>query len=384
MQKPNYTSRIAEKTIKRYLSAFPVLGVSGPRQSGKSTLLQHMLPDYRYVTFDDLRNVDYFHDDPVGFMKEYHDRVIFDEVQFVPEIFHHIKIAVDNDRKCYGKFVLTGSSQFAYLQKASESLAGRMGLFNLLPYQYSELPSSCVKDSIFKGSYPELVNRDYYESDLWYASYIDTYIQKDVRALANIGDLRDFRKLIHLLAANVAKLLDYTEHARAIGVSVPTIKRWISILEASFIIFLLPAYHNNFGKRIIKSPKIYFHDTGLVSFLTGIHSFEQYDKGPMAGSIFENYVISEVLKKEKHLATMSELYFLRTSAKKEIDLIIDRKNHKEMIEIKKSKTFKSSFVATVKEFLGKNDVGYLLYGGEKYPYQDNIKVLCYSDYLNDV
>lgn len=377
----DYTNRVAESTLQRYLAAFPVVGIAGPRQSGKSTLLQKVLTDYHYVTFDDFRNVDYFKEDPIGFMKQYDDKVIFDEVHFVPDIFHHVKIAVDNDRGNDGKFVLTGSSQFAYLQKISESLAGRMGLFDLLPFQYSELPLSEKNEAIFRGSYPEIVNRQYKESDLWYAAYIDTYLQKDVRSLANIGDLRDFRRLISLLAINTSHLLEYTEYAREIGVSVPTIKRWILVLEASFIIFLLPAYHKNFGKRIVKSSKIYFYDTGLVSFLTGISSWDLYEKGPMAGSLFENYVIAEVLKKEKHVASHNEIFFYRTSDKKEIDLIVDRKTHCEMIEIKKTKTFRVQQLHTINEFLGENDTGYLLYNGEDYPYKENIKILNYADYF---
>ncbi len=159
-----YIRRAAEETVQRYLSVFPVVGITGPRQSGKSTLLLHLLKDYTYISFDDLRNIDYFENDPDGFMQQYSDRVIFDEVQYVPKLFNHIKIAVDQDRENYGKFILTGSSQFAFLQNVSESLAGRIGLLSLLPFQYSEMPSSLVKDSVYKGSYPELVNRKYKES----------------------------------------------------------------------------------------------------------------------------------------------------------------------------------------------------------------------------
>jgi predicted AAA+ superfamily ATPase len=379
-----YTHRIAEFAVKRYLQSFPVVGVTGPRQSGKSTLLKNLLPDYDYVTFDDFRNIDFFNDDPIGFMQKYSDHVIFDEVQFVPKIFNQIKLIVDNDRDNYGRFVLTGSSQFAYLQKASESLAGRIGLFQLLPYQYAELPSELTQESIYKGSYPELVNRSYKESELWYASYLDTYINKDVQALTHVGDLRDFRRLISLLAAQTSQLLDYTSYANNIGVSVPTIKRWISVLEASYIIFLLPPYFSNFGKRIIKSSKVYFYDTGLVSFLTGIRSWEHYDKGPLSGALYENYIVADILKNTQHKATLNELFFLRTSDKKEIDLIVDKKGSCDMIEIKKTATFRSAYMKTIKEFLGDNDKGYLLYNGEDFAYDPRISVINYKDYLRGV
>jgi uncharacterized protein len=381
MTKKKYTHRVAEATILRYLKAFPVVGVTGPRQSGKSTLLQNLLPDYKYVTFDDFRNVDFFNDDPIGFMQQYNNQVIFDEVQFVPEIFNQIKIAVDNDRDNYGKFVLTGSSQFSYLQNASESLAGRIGLFQLLPFQYTECPTHLLKESIYKGSYPELVNRDYAESDLWYSSYIDTYLNKDVRVLTDIGDLRDFRRLIHLLASNTSQLLEYTSYSKDIGVSVPTIKRWISLLEASYIIFLLPPFYENFGKRIIKSPKVYFYDTGIVSFLTGIQSWAQYNKGPLAGPLYENYIISEIIKKKNHLATQNELYFLRTSNKIEIDLIVDHKQYREMIEIKKTSTFRPDHGKTIESYIQKNDKGYIIYNGETLDYKEKINVLNYGEYL---
>lgn len=379
----NFIKRQASEAIMRYQQTFPVVGVTGPRQSGKTTLLKSLFPDYQYVTFDDFRNIDYLKDDPIGFMKLYDNRVIFDEVQFVPEIFNLIKIAVDNDRDNTGKFLLTGSSQFSYLQKASESLAGRMGLLQLLPLQYSETKEFDHLSSIYQGSYPELVTRDFENSDIWYASYIDTYLNKDIRALTDIGDLRDFRRLLNLLAVNIGNLLEYSEYAKDIGVSVPTIKRWISVLEASYIIFLVPPFYENFGKRITKSPKLYFVDTGIVSFLSGIKTYEQYDKGPLARALFENYIMSEVYKKHLHQSDFAELYYLRTSDKAEIDLIVDFKNHRHLVEIKKSSTFKQNYVSTIKEFLSKDDSGFLLYNGDEYPYGSNIEIINYKDYLDN-
>ncbi|MCP5504434.1 MAG: ATP-binding protein [Chlamydiales bacterium] len=364
-----YTPRTAEGTVKRLLKAFPVIGITGPRQSGKSTLLQHLLKDYRYVTFDDVTQIKLYEDDPIGFMNHYSEKVIFDEVQLVPEIFSSIKLMVDRNRGNYGNFVLTGSSQFAFLKSASESLAGRIGLLSLLPFQASEIPKDLLKNSIFSGSYPELVLRSYEESSLWYSSYVDTYLNKDLRTLAEIGDIRDFRRLIQLLAANIAQTVDYSYYAKQIGVSAPTIKRWISILEASYIIFLVPPYYKNYGKRITKSPKLYFFDTGLVSFLTGIRTFEQYNQGPLGGPLFENYVISELYKKELHTLGDGELFFLRTQDKAEIDLIIDRKTKKELYEIKKTSSFKPNMIRHLKSFREENDQTYLIYQGNDDSYQ---------------
>lgn len=253
----------------------------------------------------------------------------------------------------------------------------------LLPYQYRELPinENLKKEVVYKGSYPQLLETNYLESDLWYESYMDTYINKDVRMISNIGNLHDFQKLIHLLAIQVSSILDYSEYAREIGVSVPTIKHWIFILQTSYIIYLLPAYHKNLGKRLIKSPKIYFYDTGLVSWLTGVKTFELYDKGPMAGKIFENYIVSEIIKKINHEKIDAAPYFLRTSDKTEIDLVLDKKMSVDWIEIKKSSTFSSKMTKPIETFISEKDQGFLLYNGENRPYLDNIKVIHYSDYL---
>ncbi|OAI48419.1 hypothetical protein AYO45_05065 [Gammaproteobacteria bacterium SCGC AG-212-F23] len=376
-----YAHRIAEAALRRYLKMFPAVGLTGPRQSGKSTLLQHVLPEYTYLTFDDPKNILSFTDDPDGFLTQYHSHIIFDEIQYVPEIFNRIKIFIDKNRSTYGNFVLTGSSQFKFLQHATESLAGRIGLMSLLPFQYKEMPKALVRESIFHGGYPELVMRNYNESNLWYASYLETYLNKDVRALSNIGDMRDFRRFIQLLAANTAQLLDMSLYARDIGVSVPTIKRWLSILEASYIIFTVPPFYQNYGKRITKSPKVYFYDTGLISYLTGITTYEQYDKGPLAGSLFENYIISEILKKELHQATLSDIYYFRTQDNMEIDLIVDRKSTKDFIEIKKTATFHPNMINTLKKYAEPGCRSLLLYNGEKHTHKD-IECIPYWDYLD--
>lgn len=378
-----YYHRAIEPNLLKYLTIFPVIGLTGPRQSGKSTLLRHQLSDrYRYVTFDNQSIVDAFYDDPNRFMAQYSDHVIFDEVQKAPEIFNYIKIAVDNDRQHYGKYILTGSSQFSFIHQISESLAGRMGLLTLLPFQYTEIPEHLRDRAIYSGSYPELIDRDYMHKEEWYASYLTTYLEKDVRALSQVGDLRDFSRFISLLAANTSQLLNLTHYARDLGVSVPTIKRWLSVLEASYIIFLLPPYYKNIGKRIVKSPKIYFYDTGLVAYLTRIQTKELYEQGPMHGALFENYVIAEIYKRELLDARHKELSYFRTSHGEEVDLIIDRMQWKECIEIKTSHTFKPAMLKSVGSLLEKNDKGYLLYNGKDFPLDAAIQVKNYRDYLN--
>jgi len=380
----HYQHREIEKKLIEYIHHFPVTGLTGPRQSGKSTLLLHTLKDYRYVTFDDYRIVNFFYQDPQKFMATYANKVIFDEVQKAPELFNYIKIAVDQDRSTVGKFIITGSSQFSFIKGLSETLAGRIGLLSLLPYQFSELPKKHDKNCIFQGTYPELVSKNYHLFQDWMSAYLETYLQKDIASLAQIGDMRDFRRLLHLLAINTSQQLNLSRYANDLGVDVKTIKRWISLLEASYIIFLLPPFYENFGKRIVKSPKIYFYDTGLVSFLTGIDSEEAFEKGPMAGSIFENYIVSEILKKELHRKTFAELFYFRTSNGEEIDLIVDRKNTREWIEIKNSYTFHPRMMQLVEkivDFEDKRNKGYLLYRGENFPYNSGVTVSFYQDYL---
>jgi len=377
-----YYPRVIEKTVREYLKLFPVVGLTGPRQSGKSTMLQKLLSaKYRYVSFDDLNAVDRFHTDPERFMDVYSDRVIFDEVQRVPEIFHYVKLIVDNNRNDYGKFIMTGSSQFASMKRVSESLAGRIGLLTLLPFQFSEIPTRLRDQSLYQGGYPELVGRKYRGAYDWYSSYLDTYLTRDVRDISEIGDIRDFRRFIQMLAARVAQLLNMSEIARDMGVSVPTIKKWISVLEASYIVFLLPPYHKNLGKRIIKSSKIYFYDTGLVSYLTGIRNKQLFENGPMYGALFENYVVTEVFKRIIHTRTDAEMFFFRESNGNEIDLIIDRKSSREHIEIKSGHTFRSEMARLLLQLAKEAKRSLVVYRGKDIALGDGISVVNFKSFL---
>ncbi len=377
-----YIHRVLEATLQKYLSAFPIVGITGPRQSGKSTMLKHLLSKhYTYITFDDYKMVELLAGDPEKFMRIYNDRVIFDEVHKAPHLFNLLKISVDNDRGNYGKFIITGSAQFAFMKEVSESLAGRIGLLSLLPFQFSEVPKIHKEKSIFMGSYPELLGRDYTMNSDWYSSYLDTYLNKDLRSLMNIGDLRDFRRFISILAGRCSQILNMSEISRDIGVTVATIGKWISVLEASYIIFLVSPFYKNFGKRVTKSPKIYFHDTGMVSYLLGIENEKTFENGNMFGHIFENYIVSEILKRELHTKSNAQLYYFRTSNGLEVDLIIDRKSSKEFIEIKSSETFKPAMISGIEKTKAIGDLGYLLYRGKNMKFVDDIKIINYSTYF---
>jgi len=305
-----YYRRTAEYITQQYLKIFPVVGVMGPRQSGKSTMLKKLIGEkYTYVTFDDFKVRELFFNDPKKFIGRYKNHVIFDEVQYIPELFPLIKQSVDDDRNNYGKFVITGSGQFLMGKHISESLAGRIGLVPLLPMQYSEIPSKKQMTCIFSGGYPELVVRDWEGRQAWFNAYLETYIQKYLRLLTNISNLHAFTLFLRFLAANTLQTLNLSILSREIGVTVSTLSRWVSVLESSYIIFLLQPYYRNLGKRLIKSPKIYFVDTGLLSFLTGIHKRYQWEKGIMYGAVFENFIVSELFKKICHEGQTARMFF---------------------------------------------------------------------------
>ena len=377
----SYHYRIIEKKLTAYLQFFSVVGLTGPRQSGKSTLLLKQLPGYRYINFDDIRFVQAFYDDPQKFMRLYDNKVIFDEVQKVPELFNYIKIAVDQDRDTCGKFILTGSSRFSMIRHLADSLAGRIGLLSLLPYQFSELPAHSRELALLHGSYPELVNKGYQLSQDWYAAYIDTYLNTDLKALIHIGDMRDFMRFIQLLAANTAQLLNLSHYARDLGVDVKTIKRWVGVLEGSYIIFLLSPYYSNRGKRITKSPKVYFYDNGLVNYLVGIETIAHLENGPMAGALFENYVVSDIYKKVLHTGSHTKLYHYRTQHGVEVDLIMEQAQQKTLIEIKHSETYHPRMIKPINSLYADGDKAYLLYRGQALSAAEQVEIINYQDYL---
>jgi len=376
-----YVKRNIENILIKYLRIFPAVGLTGPRQSGKSTMLINLLSNkYEYVTFDDIGIRDFFYNDPEGFLQRYSGKTIFDEVQYVPELFSYIKIKIDRNRNKKGQYVLTGSSNFAFLKSVSESLAGRIGLLTLFPFEYSEIPVKFKNISLYKGSYPELLNLGYKNIQHWYSSYINTYLEKDVRSLSNIGDLRDFLLFLKLISSRTSQLLILTEISREIGVAVSTIKKWVSILEASYIIFLLKPFYKNIGKRLVKSPKVYFYDTGLAVYLSGL-SETNIDKTQYKGMFFENYIISELVKKNEHLKLNSDFYFLRTSNGAEVDIIKSLKGRNSYFEIKSSATMKQEFFKIIRKIIPDKEKGYVIYQGQDYILNKSLSFINYKNFL---
>lgn len=344
---------------------FPAVALTGPRQSGKSTILKHLFNNKgSYVTFDDPLTREKAKNDPKGFLSSLKTPMIFDEIQYVPELLSYLKILIDNNRSKKGQYIITGSQKFSLIKNLGDSLAGRIGLLNLLAFSKNEKATTVnfnnIKnpstmdyfiDACLRGSYPEISTDYTIDFESWYGSYLQTYIERDVRTIYEIGNLHDFGRFIQILATRCGQILDLTGLSNDIGVAVNTIKKWISILEASSIIFLLYPYYGNLGKRIIKSPKIYFLDCGLVCYLTGIRDKKVLLQGPLLGNLFENYVIQEVVKAFANNGRKVDIYYLRTSNQLEIDLIIEKNTQIIPIEIKATKTLNLSMANSIERYM---------------------------------
>jgi hypothetical protein len=342
-----YIQRTIETLLPGILATFPCLVVTGPRQSGKSTLLRHALPEYRYVTLDDPAVLQQAHSDPVYFLDSLGERCIIDEIQLAPGILSYVKMRVDEDRSRNGRFVFTGSQQFGMIRNLGDSLAGRIALLDLLPFAVGEMRQVAAVTgglelfaaSSLSGAYPQLATTPEIDKRLWYSSYIQTYLERDIRSLYDIGSLREFHRFMQLLAIRCSQMLNMSSFATDLGVSVTTIKRWLSVLEAGRIIFILPPHFNNLGKRITKMPKVYFLDTGLACHLAGVWDREQLLEGPMAGALFENFCLQETVKCFANRGEQPRLSYLRTNNGLEVDLIIEGQNLRALpMEIKLSRT----------------------------------------------
>lgn len=381
----NYINRNLEKTVFNLCKTFRVLGITGPRQSGKSTMVKQLLCDkYQYISFDKLELVNVFYNDPKSFVEKYNRYIIFDEVQNVPELFSYIKVLIDDEPDIKGRFILTGSNLFTLNKNITESLAGRIGLLTLLPFDFTEINSDLQEQSVFFGSYPEIISNSYKNAEIWYGSYITTYIERDVRKLQNVGDLRDFQRFFTLISSYTARQLNFTEIANQIGISLTTIKRWLSILEASYIVFLLNPYYKNFGKRITKTPKLYFYDTGLALYLMGLYGKINNESNVISGELFENYIISESVKLNFHFSGQKKFYFYRTSGGKEVDLLIESGNELVLAEIKSSSNYNPLLSKNLNGIDIPSKKKILIYRGETSVFNNSFIFQNYKDYLRSV
>lgn len=376
-------------SILKYSKEYPIVALVGPRQSGKTTLAKALFPSYKYISLENLDFRQQAAEDPRGFFQDHGKYLILDEVQRVPELFPYLQELVDA-KQDPAQYILTGSSQFLLIENITQSLAGRIITFKLFPLTYTELyeyPADSNFESVFRirhsnrskisqeklyqiiweGFYPRIHDK-HIDSYRWYENYLLTYVERDVRNLLKVKNLRLFSSFLKMVASQSGQLMNYANIGNSIGVSVPTVKEWISILETSGLIYILPPYFENFSKRIVKTPKIYFVDTGLLCHLLSIRNVEHLKHHPLLGSIFENFMISECFKRFYNLGETPPLYFWRDQSGNEVDLLIHDGLSSFPIEFKLSRSYHSDFKKGIEGWLAleKNpaESGFLVYCGE--------------------
>jgi predicted AAA+ superfamily ATPase len=364
--------RTAHDTILRLAKGFPVIAITGPRQSGKTTLARSAFPDKPYLTLEDPDTRLLAESDPRGLLSRYPDGLILDEAQRAPQLFSYLQSFVDAEL-VPGKYVLTGSQQLGLLSGITQSLAGRVGLVQLLPFAMNELDvvdklPGDVDRLMLTGMYPPLYDREVTPAD-WFPAYVNTYIERDVRQLINVRDLSVFQRFIKMCAARTGQLLNLSSLASDCGITHNTAAAWISVLEASYIIFLLRPHFTNFNKRLVKTPKLYFLDTGLAAWLLGIRELEQLAYHAQRGVLFENLVVTEFLKGRLNRGVPADLYFWRDSKGLEVDLLIDDGLSLMPVEIKSGQTIAADFLTALRKWCELSGAlersAMLVYGGDR-------------------
>ncbi|WP_192349345.1 ATP-binding protein [Algoriphagus sp. Y33] len=346
-----FDRHIKDKAIS-LLGKFPTLAITGPRQSGKTTFARKLKPDYTYVNLELPETRNFAKSDPLAFLRAYQNGVILDEVQWVPELFSYLQVLTD-ERNILGEYILTGSQNFLLSNQITQSLAGRVAMLNLLPFSKAELsghiPIQSWEALTVNGGYPRKYQFDIAPND-YYPNYIQTYIERDVRQILNVMDLGNFQKFLQLLAGRVGQIFNQSNFSNELGIDQKTVNAWLTVLETSFIAFRLPSYYRNFNKRILKSPKVYFYDTGVLCSLLGIKRAEDLNVHFARGPLFENLVILELMKKELNAGNIPAIYYWRDSHQNEVDLLQENDGKLTAIEIKSSETYHSDFLKGLKYF----------------------------------
>jgi len=402
-----YITRSLETILKKAISEFPAVVLTGPRQSGKTTLLKHLFSkEYQYISLEppDIRAA--ATEDPRGFLEMYPPPVIFDEVHYAPSLLPYIKERIDADRKRCGQYLLTGSQNLLLVEKITESLAGRVAMLRLLPLSRREaedrpqaplpwesknkgglkrkISHQLIWHDFLRGGYPELVANPGRDINLWHASYVQTYLERDVRTIRQVGDLSQFQNFLRALAARCAQLLNLTDLARDLGVALNTVKSWVSLLEATYQVIVLRPYHANIGKRLVKTPKIYFMDVGTLCYLTGLKDPAHAASGPLGGPIMETAVLSEIVKALTHRGIDPQVYFWRTSTGAEVDILIETNGKIVPVQVKLSATPRPAMASSIKTFIedfgNKAMPGYMVHPGNVHlPLGPNITALPFAD-----
>ncbi|VAW29347.1 ATPase [hydrothermal vent metagenome] len=377
-------SRKLSPHIQKMLGKFPVVSLTGPRQSGKTTLLKNAFPDYVYYNLERMDHRELIISDPIGFLKTTGNKVIFDEAQNLPELFSYIQV-ISDERNIPGQYILSGSQSFLLNHQIVQTLAGRVNVNHLFPFDITELESIknlSVNQIILNGFYPRLYDK-HISPDDFYPSYLETYIQRDVRTLKGIENLNAFSRFLGLCAGRIGQVLNLTSLANDAGIAVNTAKAWLSLLEASFIIYQIQPYYKNFSKRLIKSPKLYFYDTGVACSLLRLTNPEMINTHYLYGSLFENLVISEILKNQCHSGKRPSVYYWRESNGVEIDCIVERGNNEILaLEIKGGQTFTKDYMKNLRNF-AKNEAKVkinkaIVYAGEQAANINDVQLIPWS------
>lgn len=384
-------SRDITQSLTELSNQVPVITIIGPRQSGKTTLVREAFPEYNYVNLEDPMNRILATDDYKGFFETYQEPLIIDEVQRVPEILSVIQVMVDEDRENNGRFILTGSHQPSLQKGIAQSLAGRTSLLTLLPFSMNELAEEGILSELstdrllLQGLMPELYRKGTREASVYYRDYLNTYVEKDLREMLEIRNLDKFLRFLTLLAGRVGQVVNLSGMSGEVGVSATTLSEWLSVLEASYIVFRLQPYFSNLAKRHIKSPKIYFTEIGLASYLLGIETENQMNRDPLRGNLFENLIVSEVLKSRLNSNQSPSLYYMRTAKGVEVDLIVKKEDKLYPYEIKTSMTPNQSFSKHLLSFVEaeKNALNpKVIYTGKSYPRFHGVEYVYYKDLNN--
>ncbi len=362
-------ARTITSTLKASARSFPAVVLTGPRQSGKTTLLQHVFgKTHTYISLENPDIRQRLLADPVAFIRDIQKGVILDEIQQIPELFSYIKSSIDKDRKP-GKWIITGSQNFALMRTVSESLAGRAAILTLLPFSVAEMKGKgahtremrdALKESkpfvhmplavdtiLWKGLYPELSTHKQMDRDMWLGSYINTYLERDIRNLQQVGDLRQYEVFLRACAMRTGQILDISGLARDVGISFTTAQRWLSLLETGYQVFFLQPYYKNYGKRLTKRPKLYFVDVGIASYLLGFRGASDIVNSSLYGALFETLVVSDMFKRYLHCGQSVPLYYVRTHDDLEVDVVIEESQRLTLVEIKSTQTLHPSHASSI-------------------------------------